>query len=212
MDIVDLYLTETEAAIRSLSRQDLRTIVAALEQAWLRSSTIYIIGNGGSASTASHMMNDLCKFTRVHRVPPLRAIALTDNVPLMTAIANDYAYEDIFSGALDCLMRPGDVVIAISGSGNSPNILKACEYARDNGGIVIGLIGRPGGKLKELCTHHIIVPADRIGQQEDGHLIINHTIALALRERIEVQALQNRTVPTLQGEVYPAPKQLDTAP
>ena len=185
MDIVEQYLGEMETAIQRLSRQDVRVVVDMLEDAWSRQATVYIIGNGGSASTASHMMNDLCKFTRVEGRKPLRAVALTDNVPLMTAFANDVSYDEIFIAPLENLLRPGDVVIAISGSGNSRNVIRACEYALESLATVIGLCGSPGGMLAKLATHRVIVPAERIGQQEDGHLIINHAVALALRQRIE---------------------------
>ncbi|HXP93536.1 MAG TPA: SIS domain-containing protein, partial [Candidatus Binatia bacterium] len=140
--------------------------------------------NGGSASTASHMMNDLMKFTSIDGCRRFRAVALTDNVPLITALGNDLEYADVFIEQLKNLLLPGDALIAISGSGNSPNIIKAVEYAKTVGAISIGLAGRPGGKLAQIADHKVVVPADRIGQQEDGHLVLNHVIATALRERI----------------------------
>lgn len=185
MDIVEVYLKEVEEAIRSISRADVRAIVDLLELAWQRDRTIFIIGNGGSASTASHMMNDLSKFTAVPGCKRVRAMALTDNVPLMTAYGNDLSYDDIFLEQLTNLLQKGDVLVAISGSGNSRNVLKACEYALEHGATVAALVGRPGGKLATLATRSVVVPADRIGQQEDGHLVLNHVLALALRERIE---------------------------
>lgn len=191
MDIVEQYLDEVGNAIRSMSRQDVCTVVDMLEDVWKRGAAVYIIGNGGSASTASHMMNDLCKFTRVTGAKGLRAIALTDNMPLITAFANDVSYDEIFIAPLENLLQPGDVVIAISGSGNSRNVIRACEYALESLATVIGLCGSPGGMLAKLATHSVIVPAERIGQQEDGHLIINHVVALALRERIEANVQQH---------------------
>ena len=185
MDIIDQYFEEIESAVHAINREDARVVVDVLEKAWRDSRTVYLIGNGGSASTASHMMNDLCKFTAMPGVARVRAVALTDNVPLMTAYGNDNSYDDIFLEPLATLAQPGDVLVAISGSGNSRNIIKCCEYALEAGMTVIGLCGRPGGKLANLATHRVIVPADRIGQQEDGHLILNHAIALALRERIQ---------------------------
>jgi D-sedoheptulose 7-phosphate isomerase len=121
VDIIDSYLNEVELAIRNLSRADITTVVDVLEAAWQRDATTYVIGNGGSASTASHMANDLMKCTRVDKARRVRVIALTDNVPIMTAFANDESYDTIFTAQLEALLRPGDVVIAISGSGNSPN-------------------------------------------------------------------------------------------
>ncbi|HTX03626.1 MAG TPA: SIS domain-containing protein [Candidatus Acidoferrales bacterium] len=190
MDMVEKYLGEMERALRALSRDDVRRVVGALFDAWRWDKMVWIIGNGGSAATASHMMNDLCKCTVVEGQPRFRAMALTDNVPLITAVANDVEYEEIFVEPLRTHMRGGDVLIAISGSGNSPNVLRAVAYAKEIAGLTIGLCGHPGGMLAKSADLSVIVPADRIGQQEDGHLILNHTIALALRERIELHAIR----------------------
>ena len=185
MDFIDTYLTEIEHVIHNLSRDEVRTVADALMEAWRARSQVFILGNGGSAATASHMMNDLNKFTIAEGKPRFRAISLTDNVPLMTAIGNDLSYAEIFVEQLKNLMQKGDIVIAISGSGNSPNVVRAAEYAKGNGATVIGLCGRPGGRLAELAERKIIIPSDRIGQQEDGHMILDHVLAGALRERIE---------------------------
>jgi D-sedoheptulose 7-phosphate isomerase len=184
MDMVDVYLGETERAVRSIDRGAVRSVVDRLFAGWQAGSTTFLVGNGGSAATASHMMNDLLKCTLVHGQPRFRAIALTDNVPAMTAFANDQSYEDIFVEPLMALLKPGDTVIAISGSGNSPNVLRAIAYAKETGAHTIGLCGDTGGKLAILADLSVCIPAARIGQQEDGHLILNHTIALALHERI----------------------------
>jgi len=185
MDAIDLYLTELEQVIHNLSRDEVRAVADALMEARRANRTIFIIGNGGSAATASHMMNDLNKFTRVAGKRRFRAIALTDNVPFMTAVGNDQHYHDIFVEPLQNLMQPGDVVIAISASGNSPNIIKAIEYARSQGGRVIGFCGRPGGQLAQLADLKIVIPSDRIGQQEDGHMILDHVLSFALLERVQ---------------------------
>ncbi len=188
-DPIDRYLDEVISAIAAIDRNTVRAVVDALEAVWLRDGTTFLIGNGGSASTASHMMNDLTKFTACAGTTRFRAIALTDNIPLITALANDQTFSDIFCEPLASLGRPGDALIALSGSGNSPNIIRAVEYALRNGITTIGLCGAPGGRLAALSEHAIVVPAARIGQQEDGHLVLNHAIATALRERIE------RTIP-----------------
>jgi D-sedoheptulose 7-phosphate isomerase len=184
MDVIERYLSESEAAIRGIDRDDVRGVVDAIYDAWVADRQIFIVGNGGSASTASHMMNDLAKFTRSEGRRRIRAIALTDNVALMTAYANDQSYDDVFVEPLRTLMREGDVLVAISGSGNSPNVVAAVEYAAGHGGRVIGLCGSPGGKLAQLAHLRVLIPATHIGQQEDGHLVLNHAIATALRERI----------------------------
>jgi len=133
MDMVGRYLDEIEAAVRKIDRDAVRAVVDVLFLCWERRGTTFVIGNGGSAATASHMMNDLMKCTLVEGQPRFRAIALTDNVPTMTAFANDIAYEEIFSEQLRSLLAPGDVVVALSGSGNSPNVLRAIAYAREAG-------------------------------------------------------------------------------
>ncbi len=190
MDIIDTYLTELEHVIHTLSRDEVRAAADALMKAWRARAQVFIIGNGGSAATASHMMNDLNKFTRVAGQPRFRAMALTDNVPLMTAVGNDQSYADIFVEPLQNLLQPGDTVIAISASGNSPNIVKAIDYARANGATIIGFCGRPGGKLAQLADVKVIIPSDRIGQQEDGHMILDHVLSLALLERIQQEPLE----------------------
>lgn len=181
---VSSYLDEIEHVIRSISRTDVEAVVDALLECWRRQSTVYIIGNGGSASTASHMMNDLNKMTSFPGVPRFRAIALTDNMPLITAVGNDIEYGDVFVEQLRNLLKPRDVVIAISGSGNSENVIRAASYAREIDALVIGLCGNPGSKLCAASDVAVTVAAKSICQQEDGHLILNHTIALALRDRI----------------------------
>ena len=184
MDVIEQYLGEVEAAIRAISRADVRAVVDALYDGWVHDKTVFIIGNGGSASTASHMMNDLTKFTSIEGRRRIRAIALTDNVPLMTAYGNDLNFESVFSEPLRTFMKRGDLLIAISGSGNSPNVISAVHVAFELGAKVIGLCGSPGGKLAEMAQLRIIIPAAHIGQQEDGHLVVNHAMATALRAMI----------------------------
>ena len=187
-DRVSSYLDEVENVVKSIVRADVRAVVGCLFDGWRRQSTTYIIGNGGSAATASHMMNDLNKMTSVPGVARFRAIALTDNVPLITAIGNDIDYSDIFLEQLRSLLLPADILIVLSGSGNSENVIRAAQYARERGAAVIGLCGNTGSRLCENADLVVNVPAASICQQEDGHLILNHAIALALRERIAATA------------------------
>ena len=185
MDLIDMYLTELEGVIHNLPRADVNAVADALMAAWRARKQIFIVGNGGSAATASHMMNDINKFTRVEGKPRFRAIALTDNVPWMTAVGNDQTYADIFVEQLQSLWQPGDVLLGISASGNSPNVVKAVEYAKAHGGTIIGFCGRPGGKLAQMADVKVIIPSDRIGQQEDGHMILDHVLSFALLERVK---------------------------
>lgn len=199
MDMVERYLGEVERALKALSRDDVRRVVGALFDAWRWDKCVWIIGNGGSAATASHMMNDLCKCTIVEGQPRVRALALSDNVPLMTAVANDVEYAEIFVEPLRTHLRKGDVLIALSGSGNSANVLRAVAYAKEAGALTIGLCGKNGGMLGKSADLCVKIPADRIGQQEDGHLILGHAISLALRERIELHAVRTANVTAAAG-------------
>jgi D-sedoheptulose 7-phosphate isomerase len=153
-----------------------------------RKSTIFLLGNGGSAATASHFACDLTKGTRIGDVPAFRAIALNENVALMTAWANDTTYERIFAEQLSALVRPNDVVILISVSGNSPNILAAAAAARQADARVIALTGQSGGYLVRLADLAICVPSQSIEQVEDAHLIIAHSLCVVIRKRLSDEA------------------------
>jgi D-sedoheptulose 7-phosphate isomerase len=184
-DLIEKYLAELMDTLRQIDRDSLWEVTNVLLHAWQRGSKVFSIGNGGSSATASHLANDLNKYTIVPGKKRFRAIALTDNIPLMTAWANDDSYESIFSEQLINLMDPGDVVVAISASGNSPNIIKAVQVAREIGGITIGLSGDTGGKLATMADYCVLLPSPKIGIQEDGHVIVNHLIANTLKRLIE---------------------------
>lgn len=164
-------------------------IIQAIELAQNNRQQVFVIGNGGSAATASHMMNDLSKGTLGHKGdapwPRLRVIALTDNVSLMTAWANDTDYNHIFSEPLKNLAQRGDLLIAISASGNSPNIIAAVEAAKQIGVKVIGLAGFGGGKLAKLADISFVVPSDGYGPVEDVHMILDHIITGYLYEKLK---------------------------
>jgi D-sedoheptulose 7-phosphate isomerase len=149
-----------------------------------RGGTVFVLGNGGSAATASHFACDLAKGTRAEGVPAFRVFPLTDNVPLLTAWANDTSYELVFAEQLAALIRPGDVVVAISASGNSPNVLAAARVARAAGALTIALSGREGGRLRPLADLTICAPSEAMEQVEDAHSIITHSLCVALRRRL----------------------------
>jgi D-sedoheptulose 7-phosphate isomerase len=184
MELIDTYLTDLEHVIHALSRGDVEAVVAALLDNWRARRQVFVLGNGGSAATASHMVNDLNKFTIVEGKHRFRVMGLTDNVPWLTAVGNDLSYVDIFVEQLRNWLQPGDTVIGISASGNSPNVIKAVEYAKANGARTVGFCGQPGGKLAQLADLKVVIPSGLIGQQEDGHMILDHVISLALLERI----------------------------
>lgn len=167
--------------------------VTALEEAarlllacQARGGTVFAAGNGGSASTASHMVCDLLKGTRAGGPPTFRAVALTDNMALMTAWANDDAFERVFAEQFVALAKPGDLLIAISASGNSPNVLALVEAARQADVVTIGITGRDGGNLAGMVDLAVRSPADRIEVVEDLHLIVAHSLCVTVRERLRV--------------------------
>lgn len=176
------YFEELKNLIDAVPQEDLVAIIETLQKARLEEKTIFVCGNGGSASTASHMVCDLGKNTRRPTKNRLRIIGLGDNIPSMTAYANDEGYDRIFAEPLLSLMKAGDILLAISGSGNSPNVLQAVEAAKEMGGFTIGLAGFEGGKLKPMVDQCLVVPSDNMEQIEDLHLIVNHVLTMALRE------------------------------
>lgn len=140
--------------------------------------TVYIIGNGGSATTASHFATDLSHCGLIGHQPIVRAISLTENVALLTAIGNDRGYEEIFSRQLNSLFQKGDILIAISASGNSPNLVSAVKYAKGMGGNTVGMLGFDGGELAKICDYVIQVSTEKgeYGPVEDVHVFLDHMI------------------------------------
>ena len=189
-DSVDFYLTKLERTIHELSREQIWAVIHVLMEAWRQGRHIFLLGNGGSAATASHMANDFNKLTIVPGQPRLKTLALTDNVPLMTAWGNDTAYEDIFVEQMLNFLEPHDIVIGISTSGNSPNVIKALMVAKEHDAVAVGFTGHDGGKLKDIVDHCVCIPDDHIGRQEDGHMILDHVIANTLRDLIEQEAIR----------------------
>jgi len=162
----------------------LQQVADALWEAYERDATIFICGNGGSAATASHFACDLAKWTINAHVRRVRAIALTDNVPLMTAWSNDQAYADIFVEQLKALYRDGDVIVAISGSGNSPNVVRAIEWGNAVGATTIALTGFDGGRLNQIAQIKLHVNHHFMPQVEDIHSTICHALAVHLGKQI----------------------------
>jgi D-sedoheptulose 7-phosphate isomerase len=187
MHRVDQYLNEFSEICKNVPRPALAAIEEALWQTYRRDSTTIVCGNGGSAATASHFASDLSKWTLSPGQPRLRALALTDNMPTLTAWGNDAGYENVFVEPLKTLYRPGDTLFAISGSGNSPNVLRAVEWANAQGAATIGITGFDGGRLARLATLPLIVPSNLMTQVEDVHMAICSALAVSLGERIAAQ-------------------------
>lgn len=164
--------------LEALDMDSLERIVEGFNDARREEKSIFIIGNGGSAATASHIANDIAFGSRGKTEGSFRIISLTDNVPVLTATANDLGYEQIFLRQLQVYYRPGDKLLVISASGNSPNLVNAAQWVKDQGGQVLGFLGFDGGKLKELCDVSVVVktPKGEYGPVEDVHLILDHLL------------------------------------
>lgn len=175
------YLEYLQAVLRRIDAAEIGRFIRTLLDARERSAAIFFIGNGGSAATASHFANDLSIGTNEYD-KPFRAFSLTDNVPILTAIGNDFGYEEIFVRQLRALGKSGDVLIGISASGNSPNLLNAFEYASSIGISTVAITAFDGGKMKEFASHGIHVPTDlkEYGPAEDAHLVLDHLVTAYL--------------------------------
>ena len=162
----------------------LAAIVQRLIQAKTDGKTIFTAGNGGSAATASHMCNDLVKGCRVNDREGLRAVCLADSNAIVTCLANDFSYEDIFSIQLKTFAIKGDVLVVFSGSGNSPNIIAALKTAREMGVDTIGFSGRDGGKMKDMCDLLLIAPTNSMEQLEDMHMLYEHAMICSIKDML----------------------------
>jgi D-sedoheptulose 7-phosphate isomerase len=180
------YFEMYPTVLANLPHSAIMQAISELQRAYEEGKSVFIFGNGGSAALASHFACDLGKGTVIgnNGLKRFRVMALTDNVPLVTAWANDRSYEWIFAEQLQNFVTPGDVAFAISGSGNSPNVLQALEVARDARVTTVGLTGFEGGKMKSLCDVCVILPSDNMQIIEDFHLSVTHAVFSIIRQRI----------------------------
>lgn len=185
MDSIVNYILQLQQTLENLPLEKIDQVITILHAARMHGKQIFIMGNGGSASTASHFVCDLGKNTRHPGWPNFKAIGLADNMAIFSAYANDEGYESVFRNQLASLLMSGDVVIGISASGNSPNVLGAMELARNRGAITIGFTGFDGGRLAKLVDVNLHVASDSIEQVEDIHLILEHLITKVLREEVQ---------------------------
>ena len=188
MDIAK-YLQAVQATINNLDPEVIASFATHLENAYNSNQSIYVIGNGGSAANASHFAQDLAKgiFFEKPVAKTMKAISLTDNIAHITAIANDTGYQNIFSAQLNTYAQDSDVLICISGSGNSENIVEAVKVAKQKNMFVIGVTGFDGGQLKSMANFSVHVPLHEMCTVESIHSIIFHLIVLELRERLAGQ-------------------------
>ena len=187
-DNIERYWRELTRVMRDMPFDRLERAAELLFDCYQRGNTVFLLGNGGSATTASHFACDLAKGTQAAGLPAFRVVSLNDNIALLTAWANDTSYERIFAEQLAPHVRPSDVLIAISASGNSPNVLEAVKVAHICGAITIALTGKHGGKLTRLADLAVHVPTQSIEQVEDAHLAIAHSVCVNLRQRLAMQA------------------------
>lgn len=173
-DLIENYFQRLKNTIDKIDRAEVETFINIVRDARDHGNTIFIMGNGGSACTASHFLCDIAKGVNYNKKKRFKVVCLNDNYPIMMAYANDVSYEEVFVEQLKNHFQKGDVVIGLSGSGNSKNVLKAIEYANHNGGITIGLTGYNGGKLKELAQCSVNANIDDMQISEDLHMVLVH--------------------------------------
>lgn len=179
------YFDRLSKTINELNFEEITVAVQAIKDAYEREGTIYTLGNGGSAATASHFVCDFNKGICEKLDKKFNLICLSDNTPIITAIANDISYDEIFSFQLKNKLKPDDLILAISGSGNSKNVIKAVEYAKEVGAKVVGITGYSGGKLKELADYHMHVNIDDMQITEDIHMAFDHMMYSVLKKELE---------------------------
>ena len=185
MEFIQTYISTLQLTMAQLPHLLIADVIDLLQHARRKGSQVFVLGNGGSAATASHFACDLAKNTRQEGLPHFRVIGLTDNMAMFSALANDEGYEKVFSEQLASLVKPGDVVIAISASGNSKNVINAAEAAQRYEATVVGFTGFDGGRLGQLANINIHVNSNIIEHVEDIHLILEHLIVKTIKEQVK---------------------------
>ena len=180
LDRIEAYLALERQVLENLDRNAVNALMNLLEQTRLAGKRVYICGNGGSAATASHFVCDFMKGVSLNRPVKFDFECLNDNVPLLMAIANDIGYDEVFEIPLKAKLKEGDLVIGISGSGNSENVIRAIGYANAHGANTAALVGYSGGKLKELAGCVVHVQIDNMQVVDDIHMILDHMMMYIL--------------------------------
>lgn len=188
-DYVSKYIDGQISALKSIPAGEVSKLISLFRRALDDDRQIFVCGNGGSAANASHFVTDLGKGSSDKTYRRFRCIALNDNVSWMTALGNDYDYSEIFSRQLMNLAKPGDILMVLSVSGSSPNLVKAAQWAREHKVTVISLVGGKRGKLPELSDHVLVIDDTHYGRVEDAHMGICHIICYAF---MEIEALQSK--------------------
>ena len=176
------YLKAQKTTLDSIPLDGVAKLVELLRTALREDRQVFVFGNGGSAANASHFVTDLGKGASDKLSKRFRVMSLNDNTPWMTALGNDYAYEDVFAGQLQNFARPGDLALALSVSGNSPNTVKALQWARSHGLLTVALVGAKRGRMAEIAEHVLAINDTHYGRVEDAHMAICHLVAYAFME------------------------------
>ncbi|MBW2288188.1 MAG: SIS domain-containing protein [Deltaproteobacteria bacterium] len=184
-DFVDDYYRRFVKVLETFDRAPMEGVLEVLDRVRDSGGTVWVAGNGGSAAIADHTACDATKGGHVEGQPPLRIISLNSNVAMLTALSNDFGYQDVYRRQLDYYLKPGDAVLFVSSSGDSPNVVEACRHARDLGIPTIAFVGFGGGALRELAEHVVWVPVDNCGIAEDTHQSLMHVISQYLFARGE---------------------------
>jgi D-sedoheptulose 7-phosphate isomerase len=183
------YLNAVSALVNEIPEEDLGELIELFWGAYQRRARLVFCGNGGSAATASHLVADFQKNIYLAGGRPWEVLALTDSTPLITAWSNDTEYANVFAGQARCWVRPGDLLVAISGSGNSPNVVAAVEAANEIGAMTVALAGYGGGKLSKIARHSFVLLSRNMQLVEDAHMIIGHAIYCEIRDRLVQEAV-----------------------
>ncbi len=182
--IEDYYRRFVEV-LQAFEREPLEGVLDVFERVRDQGGTLWVAGNGGSAAISDHLICDTTKWTYLEGLPPVRSVSLVSNGPMLTALANDFSYEEVFSRQLRYYLRPEDAVVLISSSGNSPNVVAACRFAREKGVPTVAFVGFDGGELRKLADHVLWVPVDNNGMAEDTHQSLMHCLTQYMLHRAE---------------------------
>ena len=188
MDLIRFYLDDVGKLIREIPVEKVEDWYQRLVTAYDEGRQVFLMGNGGSAANCSHIVNDFQKCIYLAGNKPFRCMSLTDQIPLITAWSNDVGYEVIFAEQLRPWVQEGDLVLCVSGSGNSPNVLNAVKLAKEHGATVLGFCGFQGGKLAPMCDDALVVPSDNMQRIEDVHMIVLHVLFWRMLQEVESRA------------------------
>jgi len=188
-NFITKYIDGQVSALKSIPVQQVGQLISLFKKALDEDRQIFVCGNGGSAANASHFVTDLGKGSSDKTYRRFRCLSLNDNVSWMTALGNDYDYSEVFSRQLGNFAKPGDLLLMMSVSGSSPNLVKAAEWAKSNGCVSIALVGGKKGRLAEICDHVLVIDDTHYGRVEDAHMGICHMIAYAF---MEIDGLQKK--------------------